>query len=134
MMSKSEQLVYSVLGLIKSNILPVTYTLDFLVELIFRKKIPVSEIMITKMVYPHVAQRLNKSVSAVERSVERLIHDFWTEALKQKRISQFFGHPSLCEPSVSEILYYLSFFLYYDRPFFHVLDDLSDLNSSSNPA
>lgn len=128
MMSKSEQLVYSVLGLIKSNILPVAYTLDLLVELLFCKNNPVSKIMITKMVYPQVAKRLNKSVHAVEKSVERIVHDFWSVALEQNRLLQLFGHSSLYEPSVSEILFYLSFLLYYDKPFFAVLDDLSVLN------
>lgn len=132
MLSKSEQLLYFILGLRKNNILPAAYTLDFLVDLIFRQNIPVSNIMITKMVYPKVAVSLHKSSAAIEKSVQRLIRQFWDTAAEKNLLMPLFGRPALAEPSVSEILFYLAFLLYTEKPFFSLLDDLSELNLPSS--
>lgn len=128
-MRKSEILLHSVFGIIRPDIRPFAYALDILVEYLFVKRIPQGDIHITKVIYPAVALELGKTTCAVSRSIERLANLFWDTAYNQGRIIEFFGRPLYDTPSTNEILFYLAFFLHFEKPFFAILDDLSDLDS-----
>lgn len=124
MFTKSELLVSCVIGFSRSDIRPLACSLDVLSDLLFVKRIPLGDILVTKHVYPKVACRLERSSSAVARSTERMANRWWDTALSQNRIPEFIGR-SLGEiPSVCEILCYLAFFLHHGESFFSVYDDL----------
>lgn len=124
MYTPSEQLIYSILGMTRSDIRPMAKTMDVIIDLHFRQHIAKTDIKITKTVYPQVALLLNKSPSTVSRSVERLANLCWDTALHENRIDKLIGRPHLATPSVSDILFYFCYLLYYRKPFFSLFDDL----------
>lgn len=126
---QSEKLILSIVGVIRSDIRPMAYCLDVIVDLLFVRNLSKGDIRITKDVYPVVANMLNKSTSAVSRSVQRLVNMCWDAANRQNRMMDLFGR-NLCDiPSTGDILFYLAFLLYYHVPLFSMLNDLSDLDT-----
>ncbi len=128
MLTKSERLVCSILGTTRSDIRPLSAALDAILSLHFAQNIPRGNIKVTKSVYPQIACQLNKSPSAVSRSVERLANLCWETARKQGRLPELVGRELLDIPATSDVLFYLAYLLYFNKPFFTVLDDLDRLD------
>lgn len=128
-MRQSEILITSVLGVIRSDIRPMAYTLDVIIDLLFIRKIPKGDIRITQHVYPIVADLLGKSPSAISRSVQRVANLCWDAAYRQNRMMELFGRTLYDVPSTCDILFYFAFLLHFRAPFFSILDDLGDLDS-----
>ncbi len=132
-MSKSEKLILSILGIVRSDVRPIAYAVETMADLLFIRCVPMSSIRVTKHIYPVVAQRLRKRTAAVSRSAERLANLCLDAISRQDRVFEFFGRPLYDMPSTSEFLFYLAFLLHFDKPFFSVLDDIDDLNFSACP-
>ncbi len=128
MLTRSEQFVCSILGTTRSDIRPFSAALDVILFLHFAQNIPRGDIKITKSVYPQIALLLNKSPSAVSRSVERLANLCWETVKNQGRLSELVGRELHDIPAASDILFYLAYLLHFGKPFFTVLDDLDCLN------
>ena len=129
MFTRSEALICCVVGAIRSDIRPLARSLDVLAELLFVKGVSPGDIRITKDVYPEAARILGKTDSAIAKSTERMTNLWWDAAKSQGRLLEFIGRPLGQIPSVCEILYYLAYYLYYNKPFFSVFDDLDRLNT-----
>ena len=124
MFSKTERLLYSVVGSTSTNALPFVCAVDTVYDLLFVRKIPCGNIRVTKDVYPVVAQQLGKSTAAVTRRISYFGNLCWDMAVRENRIVELFGRP-LCEaPSTADLLVYFAVFLYYGVPFFTVMEDL----------
>ena len=123
MLAQIERLVYSLLGSTRSDTRPLIYALNMIIHLHLEQHISRSEIPVTKTIYPQVAQQLNRSVGATSRSVERLANLCWDEACRQGRLMELFGRERMDIPSASGVLFYLSYLIYYGKPFFVLFDD-----------
>ena len=130
MFTRSERLISSILGSTRWDIRPMACTLDIIIEIHFVKHIPKGDIRLTRSVYPLAAIRLEKSVPAIAKSVERLANLCWDMARGQNRILELVGRDLYDIPSVSDILFYLAYLLYFHKPFFTVLDDLDRLSQA----
>ena len=128
-MSKSEKLIWSILGIGRSDVRPLIYCVETMADLLFSKHVQISSVRITKHIYPAVARRLGKNPATVSRSAERLTNLCLEAIFRQNRVFEFFGRPLHDMPSTSELLFYLAFLLHFDKPFFSVLEDADDLDS-----
>ena len=124
MFSRTERLLYSIIGSTSTNALPFACAVDMVYDLLFVKNLPRGKIRVTKDVYPAVAQQLGKSTSAVTRRISYFGNLCWDMASREDRIVELFGRP-LCEaPSTADLLVYLAALLYYGEPFFTVMENL----------
>lgn len=133
MYTTPENLVSSILGTTRSDLRPLTVALHVIVQLHLVQRIPRADIKVTRIVYPKVAQYLNKSELAVTRSIERLANLCFDAAKQQNRIEELFGPHLTGTPSAADILFYLAYFLYYGKSLFSVALD-SDLFDPFYPA
>lgn len=131
MFTPSERLICSILGITRSDIRPIACSLDVIVELLFRQHIPKGKIRVTYDVYPMVAHLLNKSVSSVSRSTERIANLCWDIACRENRHDELFGRKIHDIPSSSDILFYLAVLLHYGKPLFTVFEDLDRIHESA---
>ena len=60
-MSKSELLVRSILGPIRSDIRPLVYAIEIASDLLFVQKVSWDDIRVTKDIYPSVAKQLKRT-------------------------------------------------------------------------
>lgn len=128
-MSKSEKLILSILGIVRSDIRPISLCVETMADLLFAQHVQISSVRITRHIYPAVALRLGKKPSTVSRSAERLANLCMEAISRQNRAAAFFGRPLYDMPSTTELLFYLAFLLHFGKPFFSVLDDPDDLDS-----
>jgi len=125
--SKTERLIYSIVGSIGTNATPFIYAVDTVFDLLFVQQIPRGEIHVTKDVYPAVAEKLGKSSASVTRRISYFGNLCWDTIIKENRVTELFGRP-LCEaPTTADLLVYFAVYLYYGAPFFTVMEN-PDLN------
>ena len=84
MFSKTERLLYSVVGSTSTNALPFVCAVDTVYDLLFVRKIPCGNIRVTKDVYPVVAQQLGKSTAAVTRRISYFGNLCWDMAVRER--------------------------------------------------
>ena len=130
MLTRIERLIYSLFGSTRADIRPFIYAIHVVIELHLVQRIPRADIQVTKDVYPQAAQQLNRSTPATARSIERLANLCWDEVCRQGRILELFGREYMDVPSAADVLYYLAYFIYYNKPFFALFDD-TDINHHS---
>ena len=108
-----EKLISSTLGTTRSDLRPLTVALSVIVQLHLVQRIPREDIKVTQMVYPKVAQYLNKSEFATARSIERLANLCFDAIKQQSQIEKIFRSHFTNAPSSANILFYLAYFLYH---------------------
>lgn len=128
MRTKSERLICSILGTTRSDIRPMALALDIIINLHFTQNISRADIKVTKSVYPQVALCLDRSLSAVSRSIERLANLCWDTAKQQGRLRELIGRNLTDIPATSDILFYLAYLLYFNKPFFTILEDFDNVD------
>jgi len=122
MFSKTERLLYSIVGSTSTNALPFACAVDMVCDLLFTEKLSRGNIRVTKDVYPVVAERLGKSTAAVTRRISYFGNLCWDMAVKENRVVELYGRP-LCEaPSTADLLVYFAVLLHYGTPFFTVME------------
>lgn len=117
-MTKTEQILRSILGPIRMDLRPITYAIDHTAQLLFIQKKPMDEILVTKDIYPAVAGILNKKPESVARSIERSANLCWDMMLVRGLTMKYLGAPLEDIRSARDILFYLAFYSYLDTPFF----------------
>ena len=120
-MTKTERTIYAILGPTRYNIFPLTCAIDKIVELLFTRSMAMEEILVSKDVYQAVAQDIHKAPATVSRQIERLANLCWATMRDAGETESYIGKKLYDIHAPSEILYYLAFDIYYDRPFFSVL-------------
>ncbi len=126
-MTKTEAVIRSILGAAGVDILPLAYAVDFAIDLMFFKKIPMDDIHVTKDIYPDVARALKKcpgkasSYPAVSRHIERLANQCWDALVQRGLVEEYLGAPLNDIRAPRDIIFYLAFYSYLDKPFFIVI-------------
>ncbi len=71
-MTKSEILLRSIFGPIRSDIRPLALAMDIAGELLFTQRFSMDDIHVTKNIYPDVARLMRKRQDTISKCVERL--------------------------------------------------------------
>ena len=125
--TKTEALVRSIIGPVRSDIRPLVLSIDLIAELVFNKNETIDTIRITKDVYPTVAKQLGKSPSAVSRKVERLARLCW-ERGDHDAIARIIGKTVYDISSPRDMLFYLAYYSYLGIPFYKVIEQSAHLS------
>lgn len=120
-MSKSELLVRSILGPIRSDIRPLVYAIEIASDLLFVQKVSWDDIRVTKDIYPSVAKQLKRTSNSTARQIERLANLCWEVLLDDNLVLQYIGKSIKDIRAPIDMIFYLAFYNYFDAPFFHVV-------------
>ena len=120
-MTKTERTIYAILGPTRYNIFPLACAIDRIVCLLFERKIAMEDILVSKDVYLAVARDTQKAPATVSRQIERLANLCWSTMQDAGETECYIGKNLHDIHAPSEILYYLAFYVYFDRPFFKVV-------------
>ena len=132
-MSKAELLIRYILGPVRINIRPLVCAVEHTIVLLFVKKIPMDDILVTKDIYPEVARMLGRqgctarSVSAVARRIERLANLCWEALASRDLVTQYIGAPIKDIRAPRDMLFYLAFYVHLDTPFYVAIHQQSSL-------
>ena len=122
-MTKSELLVRSILGAVRADIRPLTHAVDIAEDLLFVQHISMNDIRVTKDIYPQTAAKINRSIAATSRCIERLANLCW-DSLAEKELSlRYIGRALGDIRAPRDLIIYLAFYLHFGRPFFKVIAD-----------
>ena len=69
-MEKSERIIRTIIGAEKANTQALALSVEVMADLLFRQKIPMDDIYVGSDVYPVVAKRSGKSLTAATRQIE----------------------------------------------------------------
>lgn len=121
-MTKTEAVVRSIFGITRTDTRPLAAAVDVAIELMFSKGIPMDDIMVTKDIYPAVAQKLGSSVKVVSRNVERLANRCWDILVSSKRVTEYIGAPIKDIAAPRDMIFYLAFYVHLGVPFFEAIN------------
>ena len=119
-MTKEEILIRSILGVCRRDIRTLTYAVWEAEELLFSKKIPMDDILITKDIYPIVAKRTGKSYEAVSRQIERLGNLCW-DCLNEQQKIDYIGKPLKVLQTPRDMIFYLAFYSHFNRSYYEII-------------
>lgn len=119
-MTKTEAIIRSILGPIGTDIRPLACAVDITAELIFKKKIPIDEVRVTKDIYPIVAKQLGKSASSISKKIERLSNLCW-DAGDVEVLQKIIGKRLYDIRAPRDMLFYLAYYTYLDMSFFEAM-------------
>lgn len=91
-------------------------------DLLFRQKIPMDDIYVGSDVYPVVAKRSGKSLTAATRQIERTAN-LCLDALHSPLAKQYIGRTISARPTPRMLIIYLAFYVHFDKPFFEVIQE-----------
>ncbi len=120
-MTKTERTIYAILGPTRYNIFPLVCAVDQVMHLLFECKVAMEDILVSKDVYPAVARDIQKTPASVARQIERLANLCWATMKESGEAECYIGKNLRDIHAPSEILYYLAFYIYFDKPFFKVV-------------
>ena len=111
-MEKSERIIRTIIGAEKANTHALALSVEVMADLLFRQKIPMDDIYVGSDVYPVVAKRSGKSLTAATRQIERTAN-LCLDALHSPLAKQYIGR-TISAPANAAHADYLSGVL---RPF-----------------
>ena len=120
-MTKTERTIYAILGPTRYNILPLVCAIERTMNLLFERRVAMEDILVSKDVYLAVARDTHKAPATVSRQIERLANLCWSTMKDAGETESYIGKNLHDIHAPSEILYYLAFYIYFDRPFFKVI-------------
>lgn len=120
-MTKTEAIIRSILGPVRGDIRPLVCSVDRTAHLLFVQRVPMDDILVTKEVYPIVAQQLSKTPGAISRKVERLANACWDALVTRNLVTEYIGAPLKDIHSPRDMIFYLAFYAYLDVPFFQAI-------------
>lgn len=120
MTNKAKLMIRLIMGHTRNDIRPLAYSIVEAADLLFANDQPWDEIKITKDVYPNVARKLGKSLSATSRSVERLVNRCWDKMTPQQKL-EYIGRDLEDITSTTDFIVYLAYYLHYNQPYFEVI-------------
>lgn len=107
-MSKSELLVRSILGPIRSDIRPLVYAIEIASDLLFVQKVSWDDIRVTKDIYPSVAKQLKRTSNSTARQIERLANLCWEVLLDDNLVLQYIGKSIKDIRAPSDMIFYFA--------------------------
>lgn len=123
-MTKSETVIRSILGAVRSDIRPLAYAVDIAIQLMFHDGIPMDDIYVTDDIYPDVAKLVKdrrgkpSSAKTVSRRIERLANRCWDTLVERELVLEYIGAPLNDISAPRDIIFYLAFYVHLDTPFF----------------
>ena len=121
-MEKSERIIRTIIGAEKANTHAIALSVEVMADLLFRQKIPMDDIYVGSDVYPVVAKRSGKSLTAVTRQIERTAN-LCLDALHSPLAKQYIGRTTSARPTPRMLIIYLAFYVHFDKPFFEVIQE-----------
>ena len=126
-MTKTEAVIRSILGAARVDIRPLVHAVDITISLLFTQGIPMDDLHVTDNIYP-AAARLAKgrcgnpaSPGAVSRRIERLANLCWDTLVERNLVLEYIGTPLKDIRAPRDMIFYLAFYIYFDTPFFMVI-------------
>ena len=101
---------------------PLINSVDEVGRLMFEKGVSIYNIFITKDIYPNVASSLNKTLAAVNKSVERLIKTWWNAAAEKGDIAKYIGKSDAERPLPNYFIYYMAVYTYLGIPYWEAVE------------
>ena len=126
-MTKTEAVIRSILGAARADIRPLVHAVDITIDLLFTQGIPMDDIHVTDDIYPAAARlvkdRCGKPASpgAVARRIERLANLCWDTLVSRNLVLEYLGAPLESIRAPRDMIFYLAFYIYFDAPFFTVI-------------
>ena len=126
-MTKTEAVIRSILGAARPDIRPMAYAVDAAISLMFVQKIPMDDIYVTDDIYPDVAKLVKNrhgkpsSPKTVSRRIEHLANLCWDTLIARKLVLEYLGAPLENIRAPRDMIFYLAFYVYFDAPFFTVI-------------
>ena len=122
-MEESEKIIRKILGPMQSDIRPFVCAVEQIRKLMFKDNRNISDIVLSKDVYPAVAVTLDKSEAAISRQVLRIANICWTlfdksEMLKEKYIGK--NIKDINAPR--DMFFYFAYYFQYGQPFYKFLE------------
>lgn len=111
-MTQTEALLRALLGPVREDVRPLAAVVDCVAELLFECGVPLDDVRITKNVYPVVAARLGKPVTAIARSVERLSARCWSDG-DPALLRDILGRKVIVSFSPRETVICFAFYIHY---------------------
>ncbi len=121
-MTKSQALIYSLLGPSREDIRPLAEAVDIAACLMFERKIPMDDILVTKHIYPIVAENLNIPRQAAERKIERAANHCW-QLGDQDELETIIGKRLSGIRAPRDMIFYFAFYLYLGKPFYEAINE-----------
>ena len=119
-MMREEILIRSILGLCRRDVRTLAYAVWEAEELLFFKKIPVDDILVTKDIYPVVAKRIGKNYKAVSRQIERLGNLCW-DSMDEKQKINYIGKPLKDIQAPRDMIFYLAFYSHFHKSYYEIV-------------
>ena len=126
-MTKTEAVIRSILGAARPDIRPLVYAVDLTIDLLFTQGIPMDDIHVTDDIYPASARLVKDrcgrpaSPGAVSRRIERLANLCWDTLVSRNLVPEYLGSPLESIRAPRDMIFYLAFNIYFDAPFFTVI-------------
>lgn len=120
-MTNPEALVRSVLGPCRRGIAPFTCAIECVIERSFVVGTPMEDILITKDIYPRVAEMLHMRPTSAARQIERISNACW-DIGDRSRLYEILGKNPLVCPTPKEMLFYFAAYSFYGIPYSQAID------------
>ena len=122
-MNESEKTIRRILGPMQSDIRPFVCAVEQIRKLMFEDGMNLSDIVLSRDVYPAVAVMLNKSDAAISRQALRIANMCWAlfdknDVLKE----QYIGKNISDINAPRDMFFYFAYYLQYDQPFYKILE------------
>ena len=119
-MTTSEGIIRYLLGPDRSDIRPITVSIDLVDELLYVRQVAQHDIHVTTDIYPEVARILGKpNEKGVAKAVERLALKCWDALEDDEDLMELvMGKRMRQRPSPRAILFYLAFFVYHKEGYY----------------
>ena len=126
-MTKTEQTIYALIGPTRHNTLPFSSAVDRAIDLLFVQHIAMDDIRVTRDIYLPVAHMLGKSTIAASRQIVRLCNLCWDAIRDSGEVERYLGKPIRDLRAPNEMIFYLAFLIYFDKPFYEVVQNAPTL-------
>ncbi len=127
-MTKSQALLRSICGAVRSDLRPLAAAIDVAAELMFVHNQAMDDIVLSRDVLPAARQRMAEdghsipSLSAMARQVERTANLCWQHLQERGLLDRCIGDASLRQPAPRDLVFYLAYYLHHDAPFFKLIN------------
>ena len=123
-MARTEAVIRSIFGAVRTDIRPLVYAVGIAIELMFVRGLSMNDIYVTNDIYPDVAKLVRNrfgrpsSPKTVSRRIERLANLCWDTLVARNLVLEYLGAPLENIRAPRDMIFYLAFYIYLDTPFF----------------
>lgn len=117
-MTKEEYLVKKIMGMGKAGRLDsriFAYAIGLARKMMFREKVPMEDILVTKSIYVEAGKRYGKSAKTAARQIERLGNRCW-EVMTLEEREKYLGERERF-PAPKEMILFLGYYCEYGKSY-----------------